>query len=317
MLAFLLLTVLGSDTRPVHTYSIVAYDAQAGQLGVAVQSHWFSVGSVVAWAESGVGAVATQSLVEVSYGPLGLAMMRAGKTPQQALDALLHTDSGAGLRQVAMVDVKGNVATHTGQRCIAEAGHQQGEAFSVQANIMAKTSVWPAMAKAFETHKGDLAQRMLAALKAAQAEGGDLRGMQSAALIVVSAEPSGQPWNDRIFDLRIDDHPSPIAELERLLEIARAYHDMDQGDAYLGQNDMPKALESYRRAMQRQPENAEMIFWTAVTLASNDRLDEALPLFDKAFEKSPALAELLPRLVPSGIFPDDESMLKRILKELN
>jgi uncharacterized Ntn-hydrolase superfamily protein len=163
-------------SRLAHTFSIVARDPQSGEMGVAVQSHWFSVGSVVTWAEAGVGAVATQSLVEISYGPLGLALMRAGKSPSEALAALLAADERRELRQVAMVDTQGRMATHTGARCIADAGHETGESFSVQANMMARPDVWPAMARAYREAEGDLAESLLTALEAGQAAGGDIRG---------------------------------------------------------------------------------------------------------------------------------------------
>jgi uncharacterized Ntn-hydrolase superfamily protein len=187
--------------RPVATYSIVARDPATGELGVAVQSHWFSVGPIVPWAEAGVGAVATQSFVDPSYGPLGLDLMRAGKSATEALSGLVESDAHPEVRQVAMIDARGNVAAHTGANAIIAAGHQTGENYSVQANLMESSTVWPAMADAFETASGDLAERLLAALEAAEAEGGDIRGRQSAALLVVSGEPTGRPWVDRTFDL--------------------------------------------------------------------------------------------------------------------
>ena len=180
-----------SPVRPVSTYSIVALDPETGELGVAVQSHWFSVGALVPWARAGVGAVATQSLVEPGYGPLGLELMAAGKTASQALDALKVADAHPEIRQVAMVDAEGNVAAHTGDNCIPEAGHRTGENYSVQANLMANDTVPDAMARAFESAEGDLAARLLAALQAAEAAGGDIRGKQSAAILVVSGEPTG------------------------------------------------------------------------------------------------------------------------------
>src|ERR1035438_3837890 len=204
--------------RPVHTFSIVARDAVTGDLGVAVQSHWFSVGSAVPWAEPGVGAVATQSFTEPSYGPLGLTLMKAGKSAPEALKALLSADSDREVRQVAMVDAQGRSAAHTGVKCIQAAGHEVGEGFTVEANLMDKPTVWPAMAKAFRAAKGDLAERLLAALRAAQAQGGDIRGQQSAAILIVKGKPSGQPWNDRLFDLRVEDSPDPLKELSRLVE---------------------------------------------------------------------------------------------------
>src|SRR5664279_2054218 len=219
--------------RPIHTYSIVARDPVTGDLGVAVQSHWFSVGSAVPWAEPGVGAVATQSFTEPSYGPLGLALMRAGKSAPEALKALLSTDSDREVRQVAMVDAQGRSAAHTGVKCIQAAGHEVGEGFTVEANLMDHATVWPAMARAFRAAKGDLADRMLAALRAAQAEGGDIRGRQSAAILIVKGKPSGQPWNDRLFDLRVEDNPDPLKELGRLIQLRRAYRLMDEGDGFV------------------------------------------------------------------------------------
>ncbi|HEY7911642.1 MAG TPA: DUF1028 domain-containing protein, partial [Blastocatellia bacterium] len=216
--------------RPVHTYSIVARDARTGELGVAVQSHWFSVGPIVAWAEAGVGAVATQSFVDPSYGKLGLDLMRAGRAAPDALRGLLASDEGRDVRQVAMIDAAGRVAAHTGAKNIQAAGHLTGENYSVQANLMLSDKVWPAMARAYEASKGDIAERMMAALEAAQAEGGDIRGKQSAALIVVSGKPTGKPWVDRAFDIRVDDHAEPLKELRRLLTIARGYNHMNAGD---------------------------------------------------------------------------------------
>ena len=209
-----------AQSRPVHTYSIVARDAATGEMGVAVQSHWFSVGSIVSWAEAGVGAVATQSFVDPAYGPLGLEIMRNGKSAQQALDGLLASDPGLAVRQVAMVDAKGNVAAHTGKKCIPSAGHIAGEQFSVQANLMVNDAVWPAMAKAYREAKGELADRMLAALDAAQAAGGDIRGKQSAAILIVSGTPTGKSWVDRKMDLRVEDHPEPLKELRRLARVS-------------------------------------------------------------------------------------------------
>ena len=200
-------TVLYSQHRPVSTYSIVAYDEKTGELGVAVQSHWFSVGSTVPWAKAGVGAVATQSFVKIEYGPEGLELMEKGLTAQEALDSLVSKDPGRAVRQVGMVDAKGNVAVHTGKKCIEFAGHKTGNNFTVQANIMASQTVWPLMAMTFEMTDGDLAERMMAALETAQAEGGDLRGKQSASMLIVSGNPTGIPWKDTVLDLRVEDHP--------------------------------------------------------------------------------------------------------------
>jgi len=207
--------------RPVHTFSIVARDPVTGELGVAVQSHWFSVGSIVPWAEAGVGAIATQSFVDPSYGKLGLELMRAGKTAPETLKALLAGDEGRDVRQVAMIDARGNVDAWTGKNDIPAAGQIVGKNFSVQANLMLNEKIWPAMAQAFEKTKGDLADRMLAALDAAQAAGGDIRGRQSAAVVVVTGKPTGQAWKDRTFDLRVDDSTEPLKEVRRLVTLLR------------------------------------------------------------------------------------------------
>jgi len=291
--------------RLVHTYSIVARDSVTGEIGVAVQSHWFSVGPVVPWAEAGVGAVATQSLVDVRYGPLALELLRAGKSAEETLSGLLATDADRELRQVAIVDAQGRVAVHTGKRCIAEAGHATGAGFSVQANLMLRDTVWGAMAKAYRTASGDLAQRMLAALEAAQAEGGDIRGKQSAALLVVRANPTGRPWEDRIVDLRIDDHPEPVQELSRLLQLHRAYAHMNAGDLAMEQDDFERAQSEYGAAERLAPGNAEMLFWHAVTLAGAGRVDEAKPLLARVYAQDPNWRTVLERLPASGLLPKD------------
>jgi uncharacterized Ntn-hydrolase superfamily protein len=300
--------------RPVSTYSIVAYDEASGQMGVAVQSHWFSVGSIVTWAEAGVGAIATQSFVEVSYGPLGLELMRAGKTPQQALTALLAADKHEFVRQVAMVDAKGRVAAHTGKKCIPEAGHQKGAHFSCQANMMTNNTVWPAMAQAYQQTKGPLVDRLMAALEAAEKEGGDIRGKQSAAILIVGTKPSGVPWKDRIFDLRVEDHKQPLKELKRLITIAKGYNHMNKGDEYLTRNNVPKALEAYTAAMKIYPGNPEMVFWPAVTMAASGKVEESLPLFKKVFAQDMQWAELLKRLPKVDQFPKDKALMEKILK---
>ena len=300
-------------SRPVSTYSIVARDAKTGELGVAVQSHWFSVGSLVPWAEAGVGAVATQSFVKAAYGPLGLQAMRDGKTPHEALLALLDDDPGREVRQVAFVDAEGRVAAHTGASCIPGASHVIGNGYSVQANLMLTDEVPGVMAKAFEKAEGPLAERMLAALQAAQRAGGDIRGKQSAALLVVRAEPSDEPWNDRIVDLRIEDHPRPVEELARLLRLHRAYDLMNEGDEAMAGGEMQRAMAGYTAAEKMFPDNDEFVFWHAVTLVTNGRTDEALPLFARTFRMNPAWMLLIPRLVEKGHLPDTEGLTARIL----
>jgi len=300
-------------SRLAHTFSIVARDPQSGEMGVAVQSHWFSVGSVVTWAEAGVGAVATQALAEISYGPLGLALMRAGKSAPEALAALLAADEGRELRQVAMVDTQGRVAIHTGVRCIADAGHETGDGFSVQANMMAGPDVWPAMARAYREAEGDLAERMLAALEAGQAAGGDIRGQQSAAILIVNPVSTGHHWADAVMDLRVEDHPEPIGELRRLVNLQRAYQRMNQGDELLGAGEVKKALYQYRAAAEMAPEIEELPFWHAVTLADLGRVDEALPIFRDVFARNANWATLLPRLPQAGLLRNDPEMMRRIL----
>jgi uncharacterized Ntn-hydrolase superfamily protein len=299
--------------RPVNTYSIVARDPATGELGVAVQSHWFSVGSVVPWAEAGVGAVATQSFVDPSYGKLGLDVMRAGRTAPEALAGLLAADAASGVRQVAMIDAQGRVAAHTGDKCIAAAGHVVGENFSVQANMMEKDTVWPAMAKAFQEAKGDLAERMLAALEAAEAQGGDIRGKQSAALIVVSGKSTGRAWADRKFDLRVEDHPVPLKELRRLVTLQRAYNLMNEGDLAIERKDTDAALKAYSAAEALAPGNAEMVFWHAVSLVNVGKVDEAVPLLQKTYKADPRWKELLKRLPKSGLLPEDPKLMSKLL----
>ncbi len=346
MRKMLLLVVLAhsafAQSRPVNTFSIVARDPQSGQLGVAVQSHWFAVGQIVPWAEAGVGAVATQSFVDPSYGKLGLDLLRAGKSAPDALRGLLGGDPACEVRQVAMIDSNGVAATFTGARDIIAAGGiaaaaaapaaqvscgsaggalSVGRDFAVQANLMANDKVWPAMAKAFSETSGDLAERMLAALDAAQAAGGDIRGKQSAALIVVNAKSSGKSWTDRVFDLRVDDHPQPLTELRRLVALQRAYNHMNAGDLAVEHKDNEGALREYSAAEKiaattigiPPSRHAEMIYWHAVALVNMNRVDEALPLFARAFQMEPGWRELTPRLPLSGLLPNDPKIIERIV----
>jgi uncharacterized Ntn-hydrolase superfamily protein len=282
-------------------------------MGVAVQSHWFSVGSLVTWAEAGVGAVATQSFVDPAYGPLGLNLMRAGKTAEQALSSLLAGDPGKDVRQVAMIDVNGSVAAHTGKKCIQGAGQIVGKNYSVQANLMLNDRIWPAMAKAYENAKGDLAERMLAALDAAQAAGGDIRGRQSAAILIVKARSSGRPWADRVMELRVEDNDEPLKELRRLVNVHRAYEHMNNGDLAVEHNDVDGALREYSAAEAMFPDNLEMKFWHAVALVNVGRVPESLPIFKEVFTKDRNWAELVPRLPQSGTLKDSEDIVRMIL----
>jgi uncharacterized Ntn-hydrolase superfamily protein len=306
-----------SSRRPAHTYSIVAVDSATGEIGVAVQSHWFSVGSSVAWAEPGVGAVATQSFIDPAYGPRGLVLMRTGIPAPAALAALLRADPDSQVRQLAMIDASGRVAAHTGSRAIPAAGQHVGRGYSVQANLMRSDRVWPAMARAFEATSGDLAKRLLAVLDAAQAEGGDIRGQQSAALIVVSGERSDRPW-ERVFDLRVEDHPDPLGELRRLVTVARAYRAATEGDNFMTVGLVDSALAAYGRAAELLPDsatNGELIYWVAVTLADLGRVEEAIPLFRRAFRQDRSWAELLPRLPAAGLLHADSATVARIVRE--
>ncbi len=298
----------------VHTFSIVAIDSATGELGVAVQSHWFSVGSIVTWAEAGVGAVATQSFVDPAYGPLGLDLMRAGKTAPQALEGLLASDPGKDVRQVAMIDAHGDVAAHTGSNCIQGAGHIVGKGFSVQANLMLNNTIWPAMAEAYRRAEGDLADRMLAALDAGQRAGGDIRGRQSAAILIVSGKSTGRPWVDRIMDLRVEDSPDPLKELRRLVNVHRAYQHMNQGDLAVEHKDNERALQEYGAAEAMFPDNLEMKFWHAVSLVTMGRVDESLPLFRQVFAGDRNWVTLVQRLPSNDLLPGDPEIMKKILR---
>lgn len=304
--------------RPCHTYSIVARDSASAEMGVAVQSHWFSVGSVVTWGEAGVGVVATQSFADPAYGPRGLQLMRSGVSAPDALRALVALDAGEAVRQVAFVDAAGRVGVHTGARCIEWAGHHDGPGYSAQANLMLNDRVVPAMSRAYESAAGDLAERLVAALEAGEAAGGDIRGSQSAALLVVRGESTGRPWEERVVDLRVEDHADPIGELRRLLGVHRAYAAMNRGDAAMEKGDMPGALAAYREAGDLLPGMAEVRYWQAVTLATNGRIEDALPIFHALFQREERWVEVTRRLVKPGLIPDTpegRALLARILAE--
>jgi uncharacterized Ntn-hydrolase superfamily protein len=241
--------------------------------------------------------------------------MRAGKNAEQALSALLGVDEHADVRQVGMVDSHGVVANHTGSNAITEHCEIAGEEFTVQANLMWKPTVCTAMVQAYKSTKGDLAARMMAALDAAQGEGGDIRGRQSAAMLVVSGDASEPAWGGRVFDLRVEDHLEPLVELRRLLLTARAYNLMNEGDAYMTNGEVEKAIVAYSSAEELVPDSHEMIFWHAATLAAEGRVDESLPLFKKAFELWPLWRELVQRLPASGLLPDDAELMEKILSQ--
>jgi len=291
----------GSAIRPANTFSIVARDPVTGDLGVAVQSHWFSVGGMVTWAEPGVGAVATQSFVEPAYGPKGLALMRDGTAAPEAMAQLVAADAQSAVRQLGFVDASGRAAAHTGARCITYAGHHVGTGYTVQANLMGNDKVVPAMQQAYESAKGDLADRMLAALDAAQAVGGDIRGCQSAAILIVSGKRSDTPWTEKKLDLRVEDSAAPLVELRRLVILARAYDHMNQGDLAVEKGEIERATEHYATAAKLVPDSPEMVYWQGIGLASKGQLERAKPLLDKVFAADRAWVELTRRLPAAGL----------------
>jgi uncharacterized Ntn-hydrolase superfamily protein len=296
-----------------HTYSIVARDTVTGEMGVAVQSNWFSVGSLVTWGKAGVGVVATQSFINPSFGPRGLALLENGLTPKLAVETLLALDEGREVRQLAILDVHGNVEAYTGKNCIDAAGHIVGDNFSVQANLMEKNTVWPAMAKAFENAKGSLAERMLKAMEAAQNEGGDIRGKQSAAILVVKAKSTGNSWEDKVVDLRVEDHKNPLQEMRRLLTIHTAYEFMNKGDLAVETGNNILAKQQYMNAQKLNPDNLEMKYWYAVALANNGEMEEAKSIFKAIFQKNNKWKELIPRLIKPKLLIISENELQEIL----
>lgn len=320
---FALLTIFGhcysqgvykSQAPLAHTYSIVARDSSTGELAIGVQSHWFSVGTAVPWAKAGVGAVATQSFVDKSYGPKGLALLEQGFTAQQALDTLLKADVGRDVRQVAIVDSRGNVATHTGSKCIAYAAHITGNGFSVQSNMMLGNNVNKSMYAAYVKAAGKpIAERVLLAMEADEVAGGDIRGKQAAAIIVVKGDRNDEPWNDRTVDLRIDDHTVPLKELRRLYNVHLAYLHMNNGDLAVEKNDMQLAMQEYNAAMKMFPGNLEMQYWTAITLANNKQLSKAMPMLKKIFIADKNWKELTRRLPITGLLNVSAKELQAIM----
>ncbi len=297
-----------------HTISIVARDSITGEMAVGVQSHWFSVGPLVAWGKSGVGVVATQSFVNPAYGPNGLKLMEEGKTAAQALEELLAEDDGEAYRQVAFLDAKGRTAAHTGANCVESAYHHAGKNFSVQANMMLNDKVVPAMKEAFIANSNlPLAERVVKVLQAAQEAGGDIRGQQSAALIVVGPTKVKNSWEDKIIDLRVDDNPDPLNELKRLLTVARAYEFMNKGDLAMEAEDVEEALRLYSSAEKLFPENLEMKYWKAVALANSKRFEEAIPVFKSIFEKDENWRTMTLRLPDSGLLNVSEAELDKIV----
>ena len=289
----------------------MARDPSTSELGVAVQSHWFSVGANVSWAEAGVGAVATQSFIDPGYGPRGLALMKSGKPAAEALEELLAVDESRDVRQVAFIDAQGRVAVHTGAKCIPFAGDRTGSNYSVQGNLLASSEVWESMGRAFEQSEGDLGDRMLAALQAGQDAGGDARGRQSAALLVVRSVSEEALWRNRVVDLRVEDHATPIAELTRLYKLRKAYDLATEGDDYLAVGEFAKAAEAYDAALAIVPDNDELIFWRGAMLMNAGRETEAIADIKRAIEMNPRWLALLERIQEEH-FPGARKVLEQV-----
>jgi uncharacterized Ntn-hydrolase superfamily protein len=296
-----------------NTFSVIARDPVTGEIGAAVQSHWFNVGAVVIWGEAGVGVIATQSFVNVSFGIRGLELLKKGLTPKQVVDSLINSDEGRDFRQLAVLDPKGNSAAYTGKKCVTDAGHLNGENYSVQANLMISNKVWPAMEKAFKESSGPLAERLIAVLEAAQKEGGDIRGKQSAAILIFKGTSTGKPWEDKLIDLRVDDNPDPIVELKRLLKVQRAYDHMNNGDLAVEKNDMQKAMFEYSSAEKMFPDNEEMKFWHAVTLINKDQKEEGYKILKEVFSINKNYRTLIPRIIKSDLLHVSQDEQQKII----
>ncbi|MGD0329589.1 MAG: DUF1028 domain-containing protein [Nitrososphaeria archaeon] len=303
------------NARPISTYSIIAISKKENLMGVAVQSHCFSVGSVVPWAESGVGVVATQSRTEPSYGPLGLFLMKAGIRAGKTLEALLTTDPKEDVRQVAMLDTIDGIAAHTGTQCIPESGHLIGDDFSVQANLMKSKEVWPAMASAFRRSGGTFMRRLMSALDAAEDVGGDIRGRQSAAMLVVKCRSTGIPWEDKVIDLRVEDHPEPLKELHRLITISEAYEINSIGDDLIAQGKVKKAIKEYRLANRKAPEILELKFWQVVSLLNSGNFETAREILKDVLAADRRWKKILLSLPRPAILSVDEETLYKIVNE--
>jgi uncharacterized Ntn-hydrolase superfamily protein len=283
------------------TYSIVARDPLTGRFGVAVQSHYLGVGPVVPWLEAGVGAIATQASVNISFGPIGLELLRAGRSAAEVVAACVASDEHAETRQLGVVDAQGTVAAHTGAECIPACGHLVGDAFSVQGNLLERDSCWPAMAAAYQAALAEevpFVERLLRALEAAEREGGDVRGRQSAAIMVASGDLQAAAWRGRLMDLRVEDHPDPVPELRRIVTLQLAYEMTDdEGDtAKAGKS----AEERYASARQLAPDAYELVFWRGIELARRGDLEAARRELGIAFEADQRWRTTLEHLAGAG-----------------
>jgi uncharacterized Ntn-hydrolase superfamily protein len=298
------------------TYSIVARDPKTGELGVAVQSHYFSVGSVVTWAKAGVGAVATQATAEISYGPLGLQLMAAGKSAPEALAALIKADPKGETRQVAMVDAKGRVGAHTGSKCIPHAGHVMGDQVSCQGNIMRNERVWKAMLKTYESNKGmRFAERLVSALEAGEEAGGDARGKQSSAILTVSPKLFPNEWSGRLVELRVEDHPSPVPELKRLLRFQRGYEWVSKGDDLLTSEKYEGALKAYEKGLELVPEVLELKYWVGLSMLKTKKKERGVGILREVFARERAWVKITKAMVDSGSLQIDPGIAKELLGE--
>ncbi|HEU4862976.1 MAG TPA: DUF1028 domain-containing protein [Candidatus Limnocylindria bacterium] len=294
------------------TYSIVARDPASGAFGVAVQSHFFGVGPVVPWLEPGIGAIATQATVNVSFGPIGLELLRSGRAAPDVIAALVASDTGSAERQIGVVDRDGVAAAHTGERCIPAAGHVVGDGFSVQGNLLRAEACWPAMEDAYRRSEGSpFWERLLLALEAAEAAGGDVRGRQSAAIVVVSGEPVAQAWQGRLLDVRVDDHPNPVPELRRLAEMSEAYRLM--GELEVGAADHRPVEERYADARRLAPDAMELVFWRGIELALGGDEEAAQAELQVAFSADPSWREALQHVAEAGLVGDDPALVGRLL----
>ncbi len=298
------------------TYSIVAIDVERGEMGAAVQSHFFSVGSVVPWAVPGKGVVATQAMVNRSYGPDGLEELENGKEPAEVVRTLTEKDEGSAYRQLAVLDAQGRIAAHTGGACIREASHIVGDSYSVQANMMRNSGVPEAMAEGFEKSTGALARRLSAALHAAERAGGDIRGKQSAALLVVRSSYEGPPVEAKVEDLRVDDHKSPLQELDRLLNLSAGYRELERGDELLSTGSWEEAMASYHRAEELAPKNTEIQFWYGVALLQEGHREQAEAKLLPLCRHSRGWWELLGRLNEAELAKIPEEVMGRLAAEL-
>jgi uncharacterized Ntn-hydrolase superfamily protein len=302
--------MLHASARLAATYSIVARDPETGEIGVGVQSHYFSVGSAVPWAQPGVGAVATQSILEVSYGPKGLAKLSAGEPAESVLAALVEQDAGRALRQVAVLDAEGRSACHSGALCVPAFGHAQGRGWSAQGNMLRSDAVWQGMGPAYERSRGSLAERLLAALEAAEAAGGDVRGRQSAAILVVAGERPANPWEGRLVDLHVEHHAHPLEELRRLLDIHRAHRLFEEARGLFGSGAFERAVPLLEEARKLQPDDVEFAFWTGVAFANAGRKQEARRWLREAYAADASWRELARRLAQVGLFSGGAELIE-------